>query len=47
MAQYCREQAFGIVAGQGKCICVADSGSFDFNQDFSGARTFQLHRFRG
>ena len=41
-----RENALRIGAGQGELIGVADAGRLDFDQDFAGARAFQVHGFQ-
>jgi len=35
MAEDGRENAFGIIARQGKGICVTDAGRLDFNEDLA------------
>jgi len=43
MAENRRENAFRIGAGKRVVIGMADPGGLHFDQDFTGARAFQIH----
>ena len=42
MTQNGREGTFGICTGAGKFIGMADAGRLDFDENFSGLRSFQI-----
>jgi hypothetical protein len=43
MAENRRKCTFRIIAGEGECVGVADTGSHYFHQYFTGLWTFQIY----
>src|SRR3978361_225144 len=43
VAEYGREDAFGIVARQGEQVGMADSGGLDLDQNLACPRSIELH----